>query len=148
MTQDGTPYHPTSTHPDLASEQPSWRTLLVRIFLIVVPTLLVGVLLQGAILTAISTQAVFTLIGALPGVLGGLVLGRLLTPARRQLGPCLAWAAVLTVGVLLTLLTIGRAQVVGPDPDPGPVVLGLLAPVGSLLVIAGALWWRKGSRSP
>lgn len=127
-----------------------WRVVLPQMFLILLPTLVLGSGLGGAIVDAtdptLDDLGPLWLLNVLPGVLGGLVLGWLLTPTRRQLWRCLAAVAALEVALLLILIAIASSRVAGPAPELSAYVRSLVSTVGTLVVVAGVLWWWKGSR--
>ena len=127
--------------------QPSWGTVLLRMFLVLVPTLLVGNAIGGALYAASVSPGDYSggwLINVVPGVLAGVVLGLVLRPSRERLVGHLVASAGLAVVLLLLLLGLSRLVVPSRvDLDVSALVLGLVTTVVVQTAIAGALWFFR-----
>jgi hypothetical protein len=128
---------------------PPWSTVGVRMFLAVLPSLLIGFVLSTLLLPAtvlVANPDLGWLLNLPPGLLAGLALGLVLSPSRGRLVPYLVVAAGLTAVVVLALLALAQLRVPGSASglDVSSLVLGLLVTVVAESTVAGALWWWKG----
>jgi len=133
-------------HPDTG---PGWSTVGVRMFLAVLPSVLVGFVLSALLLPAtvlVAHPGLGWLLNLAPGLLAGLALGLVLSPSRAQLGSYLLVAAGLTAVVVLALLALAQLRAPGSASglDVSSLVLGLVVTVVAESAVAGALWWWKG----
>lgn len=140
--------HPPTTPPAAAGAgTPSWSTTLVRMFLVLVPSLLVGNGIGGAIYAGMVSPGDYSggwLVNVVPGVLAGVVLGLVLHPGRDRLVAHLIASAAMSVVLLLLLLGLSRLVVPSRvDLDAGALVLGLVITVVVQSVLAGGLWFLR-----
>lgn len=125
-----------------------WPSLLIRMFIIVLPAQLLGFFLGGAI---ISTSGVLAdrpefsfLINVIAGILSGLAVGLVLTPKRRQLIPYLVTSAVFGLAIVLILVTIGQLKLGDrADPAVSALALGALLAAAPQTLVAWGLWTFK-----
>ena len=130
-----------------AHRTPSWGTTLVRMFLVLLPSLLVGNGIGGVIYAGLVSPGDYSggwLVNVVPGVLAGVVLGLVLRPGRDRLLAHLVVAAAMSVVLLLLLLGLSRLVVPSRvDLDAGALVLGLVITVVVQTVLAGGLWFLR-----
>ena len=139
---------PPTTPPTAAGlRTPSWGTTLVRMFLVLLPSLLVGNGIGGAIYAGMVSPGDYSggwLVNVVPGVLAGVVLGLVLHPGRDRLIAHLVASAAMSVVLLLLLLGLSRVVVPSRvDLDAGALVLGLVITVVVQTVLAGGLWFLR-----
>jgi hypothetical protein len=117
-------------------------------FLIILPSMLVGFLIATVLLPAsvlVDPGSGWTL-NVPAGLLAGLLLGLVLHPSRDRRFGYLAIAAVMTVIVVLVLLVLAQLRL----PDPGSdlrvssMAVGVLVAAAVQTLVAGVLWWLKG----
>ena len=127
--------------------QPSWGTTLLRMFLLLVPSLLIGNAIGGAVYAASVSPGDYSggwLINVVTGLLSGLALGLVLRPTLDRLAGHLVASAALSVVLLLLLLGLSRLVVPSRfDLDVGALVLGLVVSVVVQAVVAGGLWFLR-----
>lgn len=128
----------------------SWPTLLIRMFIIVVPAQLVGFFLGGALLAASGMLAnrpeSSLVINIIAGILSGLMVGLLLSPKRRELIPYLVTCAVFGLVVVGLLVTLGQLRLGDrADPAVGALLLGALLTAVPQTLVAWGLWSVKRS---
>lgn len=144
MTTPRTPFPAGRT--GRPSADPGWGTVAIRMFLIILPSVLVGFLVATVLLPATwlaDHPDMGWLLNAPPGLLAGLVLGLVLHPSRDRLLVHLGFAAVMTAVVVLVLL--GLAQLRAPGSASGStsaIAGGVVVTVVVQSLVAGLLWWR------
>jgi hypothetical protein len=135
---------PTAPPPAAGVRTPSWGTTLVRMFLVLLPSLLIGNGIGGAIYAGMVSPGDYSggwLVNVVPGVLAGVALGLVLHPGGDRLVGHLAASAAMSVVLLLLLLGLSRLVVPSRvDLDAGALVLGLVITVVVQTVLAGGLW--------
>lgn len=134
-----------STGPRIA-----WPTLLIRMFIIVLPAQLLGFFLGGAIISAtgvLADRPEFSfLINVVAGILSGLAVGLVLTPGSRQLLPYLATSAAFGLVIVLILVALGQLKLGDrADPELSRLALGALLTAGPQTLVAWGLWNFKRS---
>jgi hypothetical protein len=135
-----------------ATVEPGWGRVLVRMFLVILPSTLVGFLVATLLLPAsflVAHPGAGWLLNVPPGLLAGLVLGLVLRPTRERLGAYLGVAAVMTVVIVLLLLGLAQLRLPGPASDVrvSSIVIGVLVAAVVQSVVAGGLWWQKSRDS-
>jgi hypothetical protein len=143
------PARPTSNPGDALG----WPRTALRMFLLILPTQLVGSLLTSRLVPLDSLVAhpwLGWLPNALVGLLLGVVLGLVLRPSRdRLVGSVLLSAAVnLAVTVALFLVVMLRVPDILDRVDRSGVVSGALLTVVLQSALAGVLWWQKDRGRP
>ncbi len=132
---------------------PGWGTVGVRMFLVILPSLLVGFLVATVLLPATllaDHPDLGWLLNVPAGLLAGLVLGLVLHPSRERLLVHLGVAAAMTAVVLLVLLGLAQLRAPGSasEGNATAVVVGVLVTVVVQSVLAGLLWWRTDRGRP
>lgn len=126
----------------------AWPTLLVRMFIIVLPAQLLGFFLGGAIIAAtgvLADRPEFSfLINVIAGILSGIAVGLVLTPKPRQLIPYLVTSAAFGLLIVLILVTLGQLKL-GDRADPAlsALALGALLTAGAQTLTTWGLWTFK-----
>lgn len=139
------PVRPTGA----ADDGRGWSRTAVGMFLLILPTQLVGSLLTGR-LVPVESLVAHPWLGWLPNVLVGLllalVLGLVLHPSRdRVVGTVLLAAAVgLLVTAALFLVVMLRVPDILDRVDKSGVVAGTLLTAVLQSALAGVLWWLRG----
>ena len=129
-----------------------WASLLLRLFLVVVPAQLLGIFLSGAIVasTEPTTGGSGYIILVATGLLAGLAVGLLVTPVPTRLVTYLVTSAVFAAVTVSALLLV--SQLSRPTGTPGMTLAS--AATGPLIVAAVqalvtyALWRIRRRNTP
>ena len=111
-----------------------WAGLLLRLFLVILPAVVLGVLLGGALVTGLGVaDSLSNLILVTAGLLAGLGVGMLVTPVPGRLVTYLLTSAAFGLVVVVAMLIL--SQLARPAGTPR-LVLRPAAVVGPLLMLA------------
>lgn len=129
------------------SADPGWGTVAIRMFLIILPSVLVGFVVATVLLPATvlaDHPDIGWLLNVPPGLLAGVVLGLVLHPSRDRLLVHVGVAAAMTAVVVLVLLGLAQLRVPGSasGTSASAVAVGVVVTVAVQSLVAGLLWWR------
>lgn len=123
--------------------------VLVRMFITLLPSQLIGFGLGGALLSATGLLSsdrpgLSFLINAVAGVLAGLALGMFLTPSPARLPGYLAVSTVMGLVIVLVLVGLAQLRMGGAlHATVSSLVLGAVVTVVPQALLAWGLWVTK-----
>lgn len=123
-----------------------WGALLVRLFLLIPPAEVLGVLLLGSLLTVSGVlgdhPGLAVLFSVVPGALAGVAVGVFVTPPPGRLARYLGIAAGFGLATYLVLTALSRVRLAGVAASPGwsTYLLGALVVVGVQSLVTLGVW--------
>jgi len=141
--------------PPADAETMPWSRVLVRMVLVVLPSLLIGSFIGGIMVGVLGAQvlrdtpSLTLLMPAMAGLLAGIGLGVVFAPGRTRLAGHALLALVITLAAYLLIFGLSLLRASGPLPSASlaAYLAGPLVVLALQSVVAVVIWMVKANRT-